>query len=254
MDQRTESIKQDIDATRDSMTDKMEQIEARVKGTVEDIKGSVEDTVENVKQAFDLRQQVDQRPWTMLGASVLAGYVLGSLGGDSPRSIESLPYYARPNGAASSHSEYQSVGYSERKPDQNASYMSSPPASYPASPSSPSSYPTSYPSAQRRSEPGFMTGIMDQFGGELETLKDAAIVTVGNMLRDMLKKNLPEFAEEFENARKERERKNDSAAGVQAGRSHDPLERTAGQSQDATYQTHTAAPDPINNADRSRTF
>jgi ElaB/YqjD/DUF883 family membrane-anchored ribosome-binding protein len=257
MDQRTESIKQDIDATRDSMTDKMEQIEARVKGTVEDIKGSVEDTVENVKQAFDLRQQVDQRPWTMLGASVLAGYVLGSLGGDSPRSIESLPYYAQPNGAASAHSEYQSVGYPDRRRDDNASYLSSSPASYPvspSSPSSPSSYPSSYPATQRRSEPGLMAGIMDQFGDELETLKGAAIVTVGNMLREMLKKNLPEFAEEFEHARKERERQNEATAGVQAARSHDPLERAVGQSRDATYQTHTAAPDPVNNSDGGRTF
>ena len=36
MDQRTEPIRQDIDAIRDSMTDKIEQIETKIKGTVED--------------------------------------------------------------------------------------------------------------------------------------------------------------------------------------------------------------------------
>ena len=216
MDQRTESIKQDIDATRDAMTEKMEQIESRVKGTVEDLKGSVEETVETVKQAFDMRHQVDQRPWTMLGASVLTGYVLGNMGGsDSSRSVDALPYYPPPAGVAAPGSEYQSRGYGNGQDQKLASY----PSSYPASPASP----------QQRSTTGFMTSIMDQFGDELDVLKDAAVVTIGNMLRDLLKKNLPEFAEEFERARQERERENKAADASTT------MERAVGRNSDAGY-------------------
>jgi hypothetical protein len=35
--------------------------------------------VESVKQAFDLRLQVERHPWMMLGGSVAVGYLIGSL-------------------------------------------------------------------------------------------------------------------------------------------------------------------------------
>src|SRR5690349_12882221 len=73
MDQRTEPIRQDIDNIRDQMTEKIAAIEDKVKG-------QVNDTVENVKQAFDIKQQVGDHPWAALGVSLLAGYVLGTLG------------------------------------------------------------------------------------------------------------------------------------------------------------------------------
>jgi len=70
MDQRTEPIRQDIDSIRDSMTDKIEQIETKIKGTVED-----------TRRMVDIKYQVSQRPWAALGVSLLVGYTLGSLGG-----------------------------------------------------------------------------------------------------------------------------------------------------------------------------
>jgi ElaB/YqjD/DUF883 family membrane-anchored ribosome-binding protein len=71
MDQRTEPIRQDIDAIRDSMTYKIEQIESKIKGTVED-----------TRRMVDIKYQVSQRPWAALGVSLLVGYTLGSIGGD----------------------------------------------------------------------------------------------------------------------------------------------------------------------------
>jgi hypothetical protein len=76
MAEGTESIRQDIDAIRGSMTDTMEQIESRVKGTVDT-------TVENVKRTFDIKQQISDKPWAALGIAVVAGYVLGSMDGGS---------------------------------------------------------------------------------------------------------------------------------------------------------------------------
>jgi len=257
MDQRTEYIRQDIDATREAMTDKLEMIESKVKGTVDDLKGSVENTVEtvkeNVKQAFDIKQQVSERPWTMLGASVVAGYVLGSLGGsdDSP---------------TSSTSQYR-TNYSNYNSGEPVRYYSDNSSSSYNRPESDSSYSRSS-SSTGSSATSAITSLLDQFGLEFDTLKDAAVVTVGNMLRDMMKKNLPQFAEEFERARKEREHSStpDSSA-ASASQSYDPLERSVGSSSDATYQTHSPSlvnpstpsstirnSDPVSNADRNTTY
>jgi len=74
MDQRTEPIRQDIDAIRESMTDKIEQIETKIKGTVED-----------TRRMVDIKYQVSQRPWAALGVSLLVGYTLGSIGDDHKR-------------------------------------------------------------------------------------------------------------------------------------------------------------------------
>jgi hypothetical protein len=76
MDQRAEPIEQDIAAIRDSMTDKMGQIEHR-------IRSSVEETGESLKRSVDLRYQVEERPWAMFGGAVVLGYVVGSLSGPS---------------------------------------------------------------------------------------------------------------------------------------------------------------------------
>jgi ElaB/YqjD/DUF883 family membrane-anchored ribosome-binding protein len=84
MAEGTESIRQDIDAIRGSMTDTMEQIESRVKGTVDT-------TVENVKRTFDVKQQISDQPWAALGIAVVAGYMLGSMGSDSES--DSAPAY-----------------------------------------------------------------------------------------------------------------------------------------------------------------
>src|SRR5437868_13888237 len=90
MDQRTEPIRQDIDSIRDSMTDKMEQIESKIKGTVED-----------TRRMVDVKYQVSQRPWAALGASILIGYAIGSIGGDDtpaqPQRGETMRYYGEPS-------------------------------------------------------------------------------------------------------------------------------------------------------------
>src|SRR5262245_25381872 len=90
MDKRTEPIRQDIDSIRDSMTDKMEQIESKIKGTVED-----------TRRMVDVKYRVSQRPWAALGASILIGYALGSIGGDdtpaAPRPGEPVRYYSKPD-------------------------------------------------------------------------------------------------------------------------------------------------------------
>lgn len=231
MDQTTDAIRQDIDATRDSMTDKLEQIESKVKGTVDDLKGTVDTTVDQVKQVFDVKQQVGERPWMMFGGAVLAGYVLGSLGSDDKSSYSSSTTKYRPG---ESYRYYPESGSSSSSQSQGSDSSQANNAS-----SSYSSYSASYnPSGSSSSgQSGFMGDVMDQFRDEFDALKSAAVVTLRNLMRDTLKQNVPQLAEEFERARSERDQQNTSSS-----QSYDPLQRSVGTtSSDAGYQTHTAA-------------
>ena len=70
--QEIKKSRQDIEDTRSAITEKLGILEERV-----------EETVETVKHTFDLHYQVKQRPWLMVGGSLLVGYTLGRMGGMS---------------------------------------------------------------------------------------------------------------------------------------------------------------------------
>src|SRR6266511_5633638 len=63
MDQGSDHIRRDIESTRAALDNKLDTLEAKA------------------RQAFDLKHQVSERPWMMLGAAAAAGFVLGSIGG-----------------------------------------------------------------------------------------------------------------------------------------------------------------------------
>ena len=146
MDQRPDNIRQDVDSIRDSMTDKMMQLEDRIKGTVED-------TTTAVKQTLDVKYQVGQRPWSALGVAMLAGYALGTMGDSGPRYDQ--------------HRDYRREG--ER--------------------------PTS-PTSATSQEPGIVDQLMSQFSGEIELVKAAAMASVVDMVRGVIRQNLPGLSEE----------------------------------------------------------
>jgi len=212
MDQGTEPIKQDIDSIRDSMTNKVEQIEAKVKDTVEN-------TVDTVKRTFDVKQQVSEHPWTALGASLLAGYVLGSMGDSDDRSSysyrpgEPMRYYPESGPARPSTPDYSQEHHERAQMYQMGS------------------------SAQQRSDRGFLSDIMDQFGDELETVKTAAITAAVTMLRDTIKQSLPQFYEEYERVRNERQGTADSDTSHyrDQARSTGMRERALGATTDTSY-------------------
>jgi hypothetical protein len=171
MDQRTEPIRQDIDSIRDSMTDKIEQIETKIKGTVDD-----------TRRMVDVKYQVSQRPWAALGVSLLVGYALGSIGGgdrhEQPQRGEPFRYYDQPHDdrARSAH-EYEH--------DTHRSSFA-PPAD-----------------TRRAAQPGMLDQIMDQFGDEFQLLKAAAVTSVINLVRDAVRQNLPALDQELGRLRAE---------------------------------------------------
>ena len=101
MDHETEIIKQQMEDTRESLSEKLEALEQHVMtsvqdttdsvaSTVESVKDAVHDTVssvretvsetvDTVKEAFDIRQQVERHPWPMVAGATLVGFVVGRL-------------------------------------------------------------------------------------------------------------------------------------------------------------------------------
>ena len=212
MDQRTEPIKQDIDNIRDQMTEKLAAIEGKVKG-------QVNDTVDTVKQAFDIKQQVGDHPWAALGVSVLAGYVLGTLGDSDDSGTQYRADYSRHEQpryqfAGSEHgkgeSGYTSGGYNSSSYSSHAN--SSPAQSSPAASSSQAQYTPqgSSNSFAQQNKGGFLNDLMDQFGGELDTIKTAAISSLVAMVRDSIKDVLPQFSQEYDRVRQQHD---DTPAG-----------------------------------------
>ena len=173
MDQRTEPIRQDIDSIRDSMTDKIEQIETKIKGTVED-----------TRRMVDIKYQVSQRPWTALGISLLVGYTLGSIGGDDPRAQsqrgEPFRYYDQP------HDDRARLGREYDSDSRSNSFAR-------------------HANTQRAAQPGMLDQIMDQFSDEFQLLKAAAITSVISLVRDTVRQNLPALDQELGRLRSEQD-------------------------------------------------
>lgn len=65
----SEAIRQDIETTRVDLDEKLDALQDRLRMAKA-----------RAKQIFDLRYQAERHPWALLGASVAAGFVAGSLG------------------------------------------------------------------------------------------------------------------------------------------------------------------------------
>jgi len=78
-----EKGRQDIADASTAMREKLAILGERMQETVD----TVQETVNTAKHTFDLSYHVRQRPWLMVGGSLLVGYALGRRGGsraDSP--------------------------------------------------------------------------------------------------------------------------------------------------------------------------
>src|SRR5215212_1875533 len=181
MDQRTEPIRQDIDSIRDSMTDKIGQLETKIKGTVED-----------TRRMVDVKYQVSQRPWAALGVSLLVGYTLGSIGGGDdtraqPQRGEPFRYYDQP------HDDHVREAREYAADSRSSSF-------------------TQKADTRRATQPGMLDQIMDQFGDEFQLLKAAAITSVISLVRDTVRQNLPALDQELGRLRSEQDGNSTSAS------------------------------------------
>jgi len=83
-------IRQQMEDTRTSLTEKVEALEQKVVNTVQEttdavaetvanVKESVQESVDTVKHWLDVKGHVQEHPWTMVGGSLAVGFVAGAL-------------------------------------------------------------------------------------------------------------------------------------------------------------------------------
>jgi len=231
LEQSIEETRQDIEEKRASMTEKLELLEERfrdtleetrsavedivenVKGTVDDTVGAVKETVEGakltvdnlvenvkdtmddtatmVKRSFDLNHQIKERPWMMLGGSVLLGYLVASWG----------------KRESSYRHEFFERGYRYDDEDTYKAPVSSG-ANLDDLDDTPYSYEPGHSSAKRSARRtgtsyaksyrwGAVTG---QFQEEWDALKGIALGTLTGTLRTMVRQHMPAIAPKLERA------------------------------------------------------
>jgi ElaB/YqjD/DUF883 family membrane-anchored ribosome-binding protein len=74
-----QSAKDVVESVKDSVEGTVESVKDAVEGTVDSVNQTVHDTVESVRQTFDLPRQVGRHPWLMVGGAVAVGFVAGRL-------------------------------------------------------------------------------------------------------------------------------------------------------------------------------
>lgn len=83
MGQTADQLRQEVDQKREDAGQKIEQIQAKVEGATQQVMDTVDDAKQKVKEAFDLRHQIEEKPLLALGAALAGGFILGGvLGGD----------------------------------------------------------------------------------------------------------------------------------------------------------------------------
>jgi hypothetical protein len=182
MDHQLEVTREQIAETRAALSDKLQTLKHRVVDTVQDaantvtetvqkVKFAVHESVKNVKDTFDLRLQVNRRPWGIVAGSIALGYLSGYLllrnGSARPQTTgrrqpapppsDKLRIAKQQNGVAKRHGYVEGL---EKKFDQDV--------------------------ADRPSEPGSLSLAPNRFESEIRKLKGLAIGTVLSLVRDLI--------------------------------------------------------------------
>jgi len=201
-DKSPELIEHEMEATRRSLTEKVSALEDKVAGNIESATTAVQETVESVKSAvqetvaavketvvgvketvadsvtsvsegvmhtFDVRSQVSNNPWLMVGGAAVAGFVTGYVAfGGRRTGLFSAPMFH--------HMSYSSAG------EQGAP----PPRPRPADPE-----PSTSPSPSRT--PGWLDELMAMAGNEAKKLGQQALMAVVESAQRNITEGLPKL-------------------------------------------------------------
>lgn len=177
-EQNTDKMRQEIDCTRSAMADKMEALEDRVMDTVQSAQETVEDsiqtakdTVATVKRNFDIKYQIEQHPWVMVGGCFLVGLALGRLILRGRRGSRQAPNRLTENGTPPAGSPRL---FAEQRRSDSFDTAAPPPR----------------PHSMAANRPGFF----GQFHEEIDQVKGMAIGYLMGLARDSIKDAVPQLA------------------------------------------------------------
>jgi ElaB/YqjD/DUF883 family membrane-anchored ribosome-binding protein len=189
MEDSPEVIRQQMDETRTHLSEKLEALEQRVVNTVHEastsvnetigsvkeavhetvqtVKDSVNDTVDTVRDTFDVRRQVEARPWTMMAGAT----ALGFLGG----------YLLMRSRSSTQH--YPTTVYHPLSSGNGAGAYTAPP---------PPPFTGMAPAVAAPTESsGLLESISKTFEPELKELKGLAVGAILGVVRDVVSDSIP---------------------------------------------------------------
>jgi ElaB/YqjD/DUF883 family membrane-anchored ribosome-binding protein len=169
-------VKQTVDGATDAVKDTVQTVRNTVEGTVEAVKQKVEQAVESVTQTLDVRRQVQQHPWAMVGGSIALGYLAGSV---LPRHLQPVGW--SPAGYPPGEDEYS---------PQRAESIATEDRVRGAGEAIREEITEGTGGASRRAS--FWGELVRQFAPEIDQVKKLAIGTTVGLIRDMIKEAVPE--------------------------------------------------------------
>jgi ElaB/YqjD/DUF883 family membrane-anchored ribosome-binding protein len=189
MENEPELIRDQMQDTRTALSEKLEALETKVTGTVQNATaavtetveavkesvtgtvGAVQDTVqetvstvkESVKDAFDLPGHVERHPWLAMLGSVAVGFVGGRL-------INNL-----------------AAGRRREVPQEFSAFAEAMPKREGAT----NGHGAMEPHKEEASEQGILGGMAKAFGAELDTLKGLGLSVITGVVRDLVTQSAP---------------------------------------------------------------
>ena len=167
----TSAVQDTVDTVKDtveSMKSAMTETVASVKGTVQE---SVESVADNVRHAFDVSDHVRNNPWMMVGGAAVAGFVTGL-----------FAFRGRSEGHISSamSDRIQDSGYRPKPSPATRAYE--PVAAAPAAPA----------------EPTWLDKLFERAGNELRKLGESALDQATQALQQSVHQAVPQLVKEVE--------------------------------------------------------
>jgi len=158
----TSAVTETVQEAKEAVADTVETVKETVASTVETVKDTVESTVDAVRNTFDITGHVQRHPWAMVGGSVALGFLGGLfLGPTRPRSHAEPSHTPGPEPVAA--------------PEREASYARAPSRHEPETYREP-----------EREQPGWWDWLQSTFGPEMDKLKGMAVGTLAGVVRDMV--------------------------------------------------------------------
>ena len=183
-----DNVKGTVEETVDAVKETVDGAKSTVENIVENVKETMDDTVTKVKRSFDLRYQVEQNPWLMVGGAVVVGSILGSLmkrdegrrySSYSTDSMHTGNYVADTTGGTGPYSISGEGDGTARQANVVPSY-------------------------QAPQKQGSWGSTLEQFQEEFDVVKgvvtSAVMGTVMKTLQEMIRQNLPIMASQFDEA------------------------------------------------------
>jgi len=179
MDNESEVIRQNMEATRTDLQEKLETLEQQVKDTVqgateaanetvqtvkdavqetvETMKDTVQETVASVKQSLDVKAHIENHPWPMFVAATAAGFMVGRLMAGPESRQAALTSYAPQREPATRPPSGTKHNGKHAKPES----------------------------------PGLFARLAESYSDELKKLQGMAIGAAAAVVRDMLISSVP---------------------------------------------------------------